>query len=92
MSKEPPSAANEPPRQPEYRDRLDDDMVRILQGMTPAQRLAIAHGMWRSARDMLTNLTRAEHPDWSDEQVGREVARRLSHGEVPPQELTRFIG
>jgi hypothetical protein len=50
--------------------------------MTPAQRLAIAHGMWRSARDMLTNLMRSEHPDWSDDQVGHEVARRLSHGAV----------
>ena len=61
-------------------DELDEAMVQILREKTPAERLAIAHGMWRSARDILRNLLRAEHPDWPDERVEREAALRLSHG------------
>jgi Rv0078B-related antitoxin len=55
-------------------------MAQILRGKSPAERLAIGAAMWRSARDMILTLLRAEHPDWTDEAVGREAARRLSHG------------
>jgi hypothetical protein len=61
---------------------LDNAMAEILRRKTPAERLAIANGMWRFARDMLrANLVR-EHPDWADDVVNRTVARRLSHGSV----------
>jgi hypothetical protein len=61
---------------------VDDDMARILRGKTGAERLAIASGMYESARRMLLSHLAAEHPDWSEEQVTREAARRLSHGSV----------
>jgi hypothetical protein len=61
-------------------EAVDPDMAAILRGKSEADRLRIAWGMWRSARDMLGNLLRAEHPDWGEEEVQREVARRLSHG------------
>jgi acyl dehydratase len=61
---------------------LDADVAEVLRSKTPAERLAIAHGMWRSARGMLLNILRAEHPDWDQAQVEREAARRLSHGTV----------
>lgn len=61
-------------------DHIEPEMVRILREKTPAERLAIANGMWRSARDMLRNLLRAEHPDWSDDEVDAAVARRLADG------------
>jgi hypothetical protein len=44
------------------------------------QRLMTAHSMWRYARDMLRNLTKAEHPEWTEEQVHLEAARRLASG------------
>ena len=59
---------------------MDDAMVQILRNKTPAERFAIANGMWRSARDMIRNLLRAEHPEWTEEQVHRAAAQRLSHG------------
>ena len=59
---------------------VDPEMARILAEKTPRERLEIAAGMWRSARDMIRNLLRAEHPDWPDEAVEREAARRLAHG------------
>jgi hypothetical protein len=61
---------------------MDDVMVPVLRAKTPAERLAIAHGMWLSARDMLRSILRGQHPDWTEEQVNRETARRLSHGAV----------
>jgi hypothetical protein len=59
---------------------IDPEMAAILQQKTEAERLQIAWGMWRSVRDMLLCLMRAEHPDWSEEAVRLEVARRLAHG------------
>jgi hypothetical protein len=61
---------------------MDDCMVPVLQAKTPAERLAIGHGMWRYARNMLLAVIRGQHPDWTDEQVQREMARRISHGAV----------
>lgn len=59
---------------------VDARTAAILREKSPAERLAIAHGMWRSARRMLTGVLRVQHPDWCDEQIQREVARRMSHG------------
>jgi hypothetical protein len=59
---------------------VDDDMARVLAAKSGAERLEIAFGMFRSARRMLTSHLRGEHPEWTDDQVADEVARRLSHG------------
>ena len=61
-------------------DSIDPEMIDVLRAKSPAERLAIFAGMWRSARDMLRRLLRAEHPDWTDAQLERAVAQRLSHG------------
>ncbi|MBM4053279.1 MAG: hypothetical protein FJ264_01115 [Planctomycetes bacterium] len=59
---------------------IDDVMARVLREKTPQQRLAIAFGLWTSAKKQITNYLRSEHPDWDDRMVQREVAKRLSHG------------
>lgn len=59
---------------------VDDDMARVLATKTPAERLAIASGMFRSARRMLEASLRADHPGWDDDRLRTEVARRLSSG------------
>jgi hypothetical protein len=61
---------------------LDDAMAEILRRKSPAERLAIANGMWRFARDLLFANIAREHPDWTKDEVNRMVARRLSHGAV----------
>lgn len=61
-------------------ETMDSRMVAVLRAKTPTERLAIAFGMWRSARDMLTSLLSHQHPEWSGKRVAAEVARRLSHG------------
>ena len=67
------------PRRPVV-EVVDDDMARILAQKTGAERLAIADGMFRSARRMLESHLRAEHPEWDPQRLQAEVARRLSHG------------
>ena len=47
-----------------------------------AQRLEIANRMFLDAQRMLTLHLTAQHPDWTPEQVQREVAHRISHGLV----------
>lgn len=61
-------------------DVIDPMMVQILAAKTESERLEIAWGMWRSARDMLSNLVAAEHPELSAQERETIVARRLSHG------------
>jgi Rv0078B-related antitoxin len=75
FSKGPPYSAN-----PATIEVVDHEMADILRAKTVAERLEISWGMWRFARDMLRNILRGEHPDWSQEEIDREVARRLSHG------------
>jgi F0F1-type ATP synthase epsilon subunit len=68
--------ASQPDRTPCI-ELVDPDMVRILRSKTPAERLAIAWGMWTFARDTLRRSVAAQHPDWSEIEVNREAARRL---------------
>jgi hypothetical protein len=55
-------------------------VVESLRRMSPAERLNQAFAMWESARNMVRGVLRQEHPDWTEEQILREAARRLSHG------------
>jgi hypothetical protein len=61
-------------------ETLDDQTADILRRKGHAERLEMAFGMWRSARELITSILTAEHPDWTEEEVASEVARRLSHG------------
>lgn len=67
------------PRQIEV---LDDDMARVLRAKTGAERLAIGFAMFSSARRMLISHLKDQHPDWGEDEIRREAARRLSHGAV----------
>jgi hypothetical protein len=69
-------------RRPLHVEMMDDAMADVLRAKSPAERLAIANGMWRSARRMIESLLYAEHPEWTDAEIRREVARRMSHGTV----------
>lgn len=61
---------------------LDDTMAEVLRRKTPAERLAIGFGLWRSARTLLRGQLASLHPEWDAAHLDREVARRLSHGAV----------
>ena len=59
---------------------IDDVMIDILKQKSPFERLLIAFGLWRSAKYQLFNYIRSFHPDWDEERIYEEVARRISHG------------
>ena len=61
---------------------LDDRMAELLRAKTEAERFAMIDRSWRFARQMIQAMIVHEHPDWSEDQVRREVARRMSHGAV----------
>jgi Rv0078B-related antitoxin len=61
---------------------IDDRVVEILRKKTPAERLAIADGLLRFAREIIHDVIAQEHPDWSESQIQRQAARRMSHGAV----------
>ena len=61
---------------------LDDTMAKVLRQKEPWERIAIGFNLWIGAWNMLTAYLQSIHLDWSEEQVRREVARRMSHGAV----------
>ncbi|MFZ5876542.1 MAG: hypothetical protein ACOYXU_09050 [Nitrospirota bacterium] len=61
---------------------LDDAMAEVLRRKEPWERLAIGFALWRDARKMIEYHLRTIHPDWTGDQINREVARRMSHGAV----------
>jgi hypothetical protein len=63
-------------------DSPDPATIEMLRSKTAADRLKIASGMWRSARSILTNVLRQDHPDWDQRRIDQEVASKLSHGSV----------
>jgi hypothetical protein len=63
-------------------EMLDDQMAAVLRQKSEVERLQIAARMWESARAILRGAIKTEYPDWSEDQVNREIARRISHGVV----------
>jgi len=61
---------------------IPDEMARVLRAKTGAERLKIASGMFASARKLIRARVRSQHPDWTDQQINTETARRLSHGAI----------
>ena len=59
---------------------IDHAMAEVYRRMTTDQRLAVAHGMWRYARQRLEAAVRWQHPGWDAAAVNREVSRRLLNG------------
>ncbi len=78
------SETNEPPAEVPRPDPevVSDAVAAILRNKTEAERLAIAFRMWDFARGTLLHAVKSEHPDWPEQQIRREVARRISHGTV----------
>ncbi len=61
---------------------VDEQMAVVLREKTEAERLALAHGMWRSTHEMITHIVRNRHPEWSQQQIQAETSRRLAYGAV----------
>jgi len=60
----------------------EESVVEVLRRMTPGERLAVANRMWVSARTAVDQIVRSDHPQWSEQQLQQEIARRMLHGAV----------
>ena len=58
-------------------DRIQREIIRK---MTPAQKFAIAGELYKTAWEIKRSALRAQHPDWSDEQVLARVKRIFTTG------------
>jgi hypothetical protein len=56
---------------------LSDQAATVLRRMPGAKRLAMMGELVESCRDAMVLMVRLAHPEWSDEQTRREVARRI---------------
>jgi hypothetical protein len=59
---------------------VDDAMAEVFRRKHPSERIRIGFEIWMSCRRMLEAHLRRAHPDWRDEAIQREIARRLLHG------------
>jgi hypothetical protein len=59
-------------------DVVDAQVARVLRAKSGMERLRLAHEAWELARERLTAFLSAQHRDWEQEAVRREVAKRLS--------------
>lgn len=55
---------------------LDEAIVEVLRAKTPAERVAMVFEAERTMRLILDAQFRSRHPDWDDDRVAREIARR----------------
>ena len=61
-------------------DRMDQATLDLLRNKTPAEKLAIAFDCNRMMRLRLEGHLRTYHPDWTNEQITAEIARRMARG------------
>ena len=59
---------------------LDDAMVAVLRRKTRTERVAMIFAANRTMRLRLEGHLRSRHPDWDDQTVMQEIARRMSRG------------
>jgi hypothetical protein len=59
---------------------IDENMVRVLKEKTGTERGEIALKIWRSVLNQLRTYLISIHPDWSEEQIDKEILRRLGIG------------
>lgn len=56
-------------------DDLHPEQVRVIRSMSQDRRLAVGMSLLKSARRMRRAALRAQHPDWSDEQLDDAIRR-----------------
>jgi hypothetical protein len=61
------------------REQPSPEQIAIYRRMTPERRLALAEGLYWTAREMKAAWLRAQHADWPESRVLQEVTRIFSH-------------
>ena len=58
-------------------EAVDPAVARALRAMSGMERLRLGHETWELTRDRLAAYFAYRHPEWSPEEIRRQVARRL---------------
>lgn len=61
-------------------EMIDDKDADVLRAMTPERRVEMVGELCRFAWGVAEAAIRERYPQWSDEQVKRELARRVAIG------------
>jgi len=59
---------------------VDDRMAEVLRGKSGAERLEIANGLFRFARQVVAASVRELHPDWDEARIQRATSERILSG------------
>lgn len=62
---------------------VSDDVAEVLRKKTPLERLQIGDRMFRHARQMIVASIKNAHPEWGEQEINRDVVRRMHHVELP---------
>jgi len=65
---------------PRNTELLDDKSVEILRQMSGEQRMIIASQMFDTVVSLIRANIEANHPDWTEEQIRKEIIKRLGNG------------
>ena len=66
--------------EPDRIEVVDDDMASVLREMGPAKRLELVFQAEKFMRMLMETGVRSRHPDWSPEDIHKEIARLWLHG------------
>jgi len=58
----------------------DAEVVRVLQGLSPGERIQMAYESNRLVRERLRAHLAHEHPDWTSARLDAAIAERMLHG------------
>jgi hypothetical protein len=58
-------------------EAVHPEVARALRAMSGMERLRLAHETWELTRQRLAAYLAARHPDWRQDEIEKEVARRL---------------
>ena len=67
------------PIDPRRIEVVDEEVARVLRAKSGMERLRLAHEAWELARERLIAFVSSRNPQWSKEEVVKEVAKRLAH-------------
>jgi hypothetical protein len=68
------------PLDPTRIEVMDDTIAKVLQAKQPWERVAMIGQAHRTMKALIEGHLRTWHPDWPDEQIKREIRRRLLGG------------
>ncbi|OGF68032.1 MAG: hypothetical protein A2Y62_19350 [Candidatus Fischerbacteria bacterium RBG_13_37_8] len=59
---------------------ISDEIVQVLKKKSPAERMEIAFDICKTVQTILENHIRFLHPKWTNQEIKKELARRISGG------------